>query len=165
MKSHNATVHKKILANTPIFRAARRSDISTQIRSVMLEKGLKNVDLADRLGVSEANISRWLRGNQNLSLDTLYQLADAVEEPLRLTLGAETTAAKSTSHDLYRDEGHDQQSETLVAAACAVGTSSNVVSFDAYAQLRARAQTNQGANFAVARSEIGLVDPEERLVN
>jgi transcriptional regulator with XRE-family HTH domain len=165
MREQNRTVHQEIQANMPVFRAARRSDISMQIRSAMLVKGLKNVDIADRLGVSEANVSRWLRGNQNLSLDTLYQLADAVEEPLMLTLGMETTAAKSDSHAHYRDEEADERSRPLSAAAYETEASSNVIHLSAYAQLRTQAQASRGVDFSVARSELGLIDPDERLAN
>lgn len=87
MKPNNADIKNKIQESSLIFQEARRSDISMQIRSKMIKKGLKNIDVAARLGVSEANISRWLRGNQNLSLDTIYQLADAVEEPLNIHIG------------------------------------------------------------------------------
>lgn len=95
MKHHNAGIRKKILADTPVFQAARRSDVVMQVRSKMCEKGLKNIDLAERLGVSEANISRWLRGNQNLSIDTIYQLADALDEPVRIKLGLDESAVQT----------------------------------------------------------------------
>lgn len=88
MKTHsNVEVRKTVERNGRLYSALRRSDIAMQFRQFMVSKGIRNVDLAERLGVSEANVSRWLKGNQNLSLDTLYQLSDALEEVLTLHLG------------------------------------------------------------------------------
>jgi transcriptional regulator with XRE-family HTH domain len=87
MKSRNATVRSQVEKNRKLFTAIRRSDVVMQLRSCMVAKDIRSVDIADRLGVSEANVSRWLRGNQNISIDTLYLLADAIEEPLTLTVG------------------------------------------------------------------------------
>ena len=85
MNTRNAELKKKIATNFAIFQSVRRADLAMQIRTKMLEKGLRSVDLAERLGVSEANVSRWLRGNQNLGIDTMHLLADALEVPLKIT--------------------------------------------------------------------------------
>jgi transcriptional regulator with XRE-family HTH domain len=87
MERSNSTIAKEVTENAALWRGVRRSDPTMQIRSRMREKGLKNSDLAQRIGVSEANISRWLRGNQNISIDNLYSLADAIEEPLTILFG------------------------------------------------------------------------------
>ena len=138
----------------------------------MAEKGLKSVDLAERLGVSEANISRWLRGNQNLSLDTMYKLADAVKEPLRVSIGHDEAAVSEVASESYVQENSDAAvviQEFEAAADClvedVVGQRSNVIDIAAYAQLRARTQTNRGDTFAVARSEFEISDLDDRMVN
>jgi transcriptional regulator with XRE-family HTH domain len=53
----------------------------------MIEKGLKANDIASRLGVPEAKVSRWLSGNHDIDIDTLYQITDALEEPLHISVG------------------------------------------------------------------------------
>jgi len=98
MQKHNESVRKAVEKSKKLYTAVRRSDVVIQVRQCMVAKGIKSVDLAQRIGVSEANISRWLKGNQNLGLDTLYLLADAVEEPLTITIGP-TKAASAHSVD------------------------------------------------------------------
>lgn len=87
MKSRNKEVRKAIEESAPIFKAVRRASFPVAVRSVMHRKGLVNQDIAERLNVTEKKVMRWLRGNKPLSIDTMYRLADAVEEPLNLFLG------------------------------------------------------------------------------
>lgn len=168
MKQRNTEVQKKINGDTSIFQAVRRSDFPLQIRSKMAEKGLKNVDVAERLGVSEANVSRWLRGNQNLGIDTMYRLADAVEESLIIVLGAQQTVGSANA------EGREQfPSDSLESQACvdpkAVVLQEEEVNCDKvvrmkdYATLRALRSAPQD-QFTRARSEPG-VELCERMVN
>lgn len=109
MTQSNSEIRQRILKNCEIFQPARRANVAQQIRGRMRDKGLKNVDVAERLGVSEANVSRWLRGNQNLHLDTLYLLADALQEPLSISVGmgrpwSSEIAEASTSQQEFVDE-------------------------------------------------------------
>jgi transcriptional regulator with XRE-family HTH domain len=78
----NANIAEKIAASRRLLSAARRADTAFLFKSQMIEQNLKNTDIAARLGVSPANVSRWLRGDQNLSLDTLHALADALQRSL-----------------------------------------------------------------------------------
>jgi transcriptional regulator with XRE-family HTH domain len=84
---NNFDIAKEIAEDAEVFSYTRRAAPIFEVRRIMALKGLKNIDLAERLGVSEANISRWLRGDQNLKLDTLYSLADAVQEKLDMCFG------------------------------------------------------------------------------
>lgn len=171
MKPRNADVQKKIQAETPIFQAARRSDVVMQIRSQMVERGLKNIDLAERLGVSEANVSRWLRGNQNLSLDTLYLLADALEESLIVAIGLKRAqVANDTGNNCAKDEGEFPTADVELAAEAPLGDSddearSNIVYIREYASLRTRVQCTRNGGFVAARSEFGIADFDDRMVN
>ncbi len=169
MKSRNEIIRQSIEEATPIFRAARRADIALQIRSKMHEKGLKNRDIAERLGVSEANISRWLRGNQNLSVDTIYQLADALEEPVEVIVGT-ADAASTAREDVSQCEdmsGWEARQE-LEAAAAALGSdlpsfgrTGRVYSLESYRSLQ---QVGIGGQaFASATCGFGIsVHEEER---
>jgi len=162
MKSRNAEVHDRIFENTPIFQAARRSDIAMQIRSKMVEKGLKSVDLAERLGVSEANISRWLRGNQNLRLDTLYQLAEAIEERLRVTIGFEevATAIQSTEPHCQKLINDIASKQDIIVNRDFISERDNVFHLADYTKMRTQTQAKGGSTFAPARSESGVSSPE-----
>lgn len=167
MKSSNAEILKKIRENTPIFQGARRSDIAMQIRGKMAEKGLKNVDIAERLGVSEANVSRWLKGNQNLSLDTLYQLADAVSEPLNIMVGSlesatvgegfteDVTFTCSVKASAFAPEISVEPAKNFVRSSC------NIIELSVYAQMRSQIRKSESKTFAVARSESGIGEYEE----
>lgn len=90
MTNRNQIVRESIEENFDMFYGARLLDFALRVRRKMAEKDLKVGDVAARLGVSDANVSRWLRGDQNLQLKTLFQLADALEEPLNLSIGAPT---------------------------------------------------------------------------
>ena len=50
--------------------------IVDRIHEILKAKGLKQKDLALRLGKKESEISRWMRGTHNFTIDTLI----AIEE-------------------------------------------------------------------------------------
>ena len=104
MNTHNAELKKKIATNFAIFQSVRRADLAMQIRTKMLEKGLRSVDIAERLGVSEANVSRWLRGDQNLGIDTMHLFADALEVPLKITFSESSAISKEALAQPDQDE-------------------------------------------------------------
>jgi len=56
--------------------------IVDRIHDVLQEKGLKQKDLALRLGKSEAEISKWMRGTHNFTIDTLVSIEDALDAPM-----------------------------------------------------------------------------------
>lgn len=159
MKSRNSEVHKNIVSHTAIFQTVRRSDFPMQIRAKMLEKGLKNIDIAERLMVTEANVSRWLRGNQNLSIDTLYQLADAIEEPLTLVIGsqAKKVEIKKTEYERVDDEGEasliDVVMEDRPERMGHNSRSQNVFEFNKYAHLRKKIPVRGRTDFSIAQVE------------
>ncbi|MDD5821193.1 MAG: helix-turn-helix transcriptional regulator [Prevotella sp.] len=75
---------------------ARRSvDLSFQIvdriHEILLAKGLKQKDLASMLGKSEAEISRWMRGTHNFTIDTLISIEHALGSPILKVVGKEET--------------------------------------------------------------------------
>ena len=83
----NFEIAKQIQEDAEVFSYSRRAAPVFEIKRIMMEKGLKNIDLAERLGVTEQNVSRWLKGDQNLKLDTLYLLADAIQEKFLIAFG------------------------------------------------------------------------------
>ena len=56
--------------------------IVDRIHDILQEKGLKQKDLALRLGKSEAEISKWMRGTHNFTIDTLVSIEDALGAPV-----------------------------------------------------------------------------------
>lgn len=53
--------------------------IVDRIHDILQEKGLKQKDLALRLGKSEAEISKWMRGTHNFTIDTLVSIENALD--------------------------------------------------------------------------------------
>lgn len=56
--------------------------IVDRIHAILEEKGLKQKDLAERLGKSEAEISKWMRGTHNFTIDTLVAIETALDAPI-----------------------------------------------------------------------------------
>ena len=56
--------------------------IVDRIHEILVEKGLRQKDLAQRLGKSEAEISKWMRGTHNFTIDTLVSIEDALDAPI-----------------------------------------------------------------------------------
>ena len=56
--------------------------IVDRIHDILDEKGLKQKDLATRLGKSEAEISKWKRGTHNFTIDTLVSIEAALGAPI-----------------------------------------------------------------------------------
>lgn len=154
MKKSNATIFQQLQEETGIFRAARRSDVVMKIRLKMTEKGLRNVDLAERIGVSEANISRWLKGNQNLSIDTIYLLADAIEEPLSIELGR---AADVLTHEMHHGShcGEACNAEYIEDEVGDLCVGETVIALRAYAKIRPESPLQRFA-FKGSKANIGL---------
>ena len=53
--------------------------IVDRIHDILEERGLKQKDLALKLGKSEAEISKWMRGTHNFTIDTLVSIEDALD--------------------------------------------------------------------------------------
>ena len=56
--------------------------IVDRIHEILDEKNLKQKDLAALLGKKEAEISRWMRGTHNFTIDTLVSIEAALEAPV-----------------------------------------------------------------------------------
>ena len=65
--------------------------IVDRIHEILKEKGLKQKDLAMRLGKKESEISRWMRGTHNFTIDTLIAIEDALGEPIIAVCHPEVT--------------------------------------------------------------------------
>jgi DNA-binding Xre family transcriptional regulator len=136
MSQHSKHVERVNRAQATLT-ASRRADVAFLFRSLMVAAELKNVDLANRLGVSEANVSRWLRGNQNLSLDTMHAICDALDAHLILDVRS----------------GLESVTELENWEPAPVGTMC-VYDLCAYRELRQSKNRNTGTLFAKPMSEL-----------
>lgn len=57
------------------------------LRKIMKEKQLNQTKLAERLGVTRATISIWLKRPESLKLSQITDIANAVEENPRSIIG------------------------------------------------------------------------------
>lgn len=64
----------------------RRVDLTflivDRIHSILEEKGLKQKDLASMLGKKESEISKWMRGTHNFTIDTITSIENALGIPI-----------------------------------------------------------------------------------
>lgn len=65
--------------------------IVDRIHEILKAKDLKQKDLALRLGKKESEISRWMRGTHNFTIDTLIAIEDALGEPIIAVCHPEVT--------------------------------------------------------------------------
>lgn len=56
--------------------------IVDRIHEILQAKGLKQKDLALLLGKKEAEISKWMRGTHNFTIDTLVSIEQALGAPI-----------------------------------------------------------------------------------
>lgn len=56
--------------------------IVDRIHSISEEKGLKQKDLASMLGKKESEISKWMRGTHNFTIDTITSIENALGTPI-----------------------------------------------------------------------------------
>ena len=56
--------------------------IVDRIHQILEEKGLRQKDLAELLGKSEAEISKWMRGTHNFTIETLVSIEIALNAPI-----------------------------------------------------------------------------------
>ena len=56
--------------------------IVDRIHEILTEKGMKQKDLAMLLGKKEAEISKWMRGTHNFTIDTLVSIENVLRAPI-----------------------------------------------------------------------------------
>lgn len=70
----------------------RRVDLSflivDRIHNILEEKGLKQKDLAHLLGKKESEISKWMRGTHNFTIETITTIENVLGTPILQVAGA-----------------------------------------------------------------------------
>ena len=77
-----------------------RFDLAGQILSLRLDAGVTQQQLAERSGISQADISRYERGLGNPTRATIDALAVALGAHLELVRNSESVGAISTDYEL-----------------------------------------------------------------
>ena len=72
-KKVTSAIHRKINLSIQIV---------DRIHTILTSKGLKQKDLADLLGKKEAEISKWMRGTHNFTIETLASIEEVLGEPV-----------------------------------------------------------------------------------
>ncbi len=56
--------------------------IVDRIHEILVERSLRQKDLALMLGKSEAEISKWMRGTHNFTIETVVAIEEALQAPV-----------------------------------------------------------------------------------
>lgn len=69
----------------------RRVDLSflivDRIHTVLEQRGLRQKDLASMLDKKESEISKWMRGTHNFTIETISQIEKVLGEPILQVVG------------------------------------------------------------------------------
>ena len=80
-------IFEKILERIPSYqkRMTRISvDIGAQIFEYMKAEGINQRQLADKLGKKESEISKWLNGSHNFTIETIAKIEDVFDKDIVL---------------------------------------------------------------------------------
>ena len=61
--------------------------IVDRIHAILEERGLKQKDLANMLGKKESEISKWMRGTHNFTIDTISSIVNVLGHPILQVAG------------------------------------------------------------------------------
>ncbi|AZI20419.1 MULTISPECIES: helix-turn-helix domain-containing protein [Chryseobacterium] len=78
-------IFKKILDETPLetkIFVEKYSDLIIRINQILRDKGISQKELAEGMDKKPAEISRWLSGNQNITLKSIAKLEAELGEPI-----------------------------------------------------------------------------------
>lgn len=69
----------------------RRVDLSflivDRIHTILEERGLRQKDLASMLDKNESEISKWMRGTHNFTIETISQIEKVLADPILQVVG------------------------------------------------------------------------------
>lgn len=84
MKNKQDWFNQKVASVSPeiMSEVQMSADIIARIDDILKKKNMTQRDLAQRMGKSEAMVSRWITGFPNFTLRSLAQLSVALGEPL-----------------------------------------------------------------------------------
>ncbi|MBQ3835262.1 MAG: helix-turn-helix transcriptional regulator, partial [Elusimicrobia bacterium] len=71
-----------------------------QFRNIMIERNIRQQDLANKLNVGQTMISQWLTGTRNPNLNTIKRLASALNIPMQYFIEDTNTNKKIKSNNI-----------------------------------------------------------------
>lgn len=85
----SSIIEKRRAAVAPQVR--RRVEMSfmivDRIHAILQERGLKQKDLANMLDKKESEISKWMRGTHNFTIETIMAIEQALGTPILQVVG------------------------------------------------------------------------------
>ena len=94
MKRSSILENRRRLVNPEIRESVDLSfQIVDRIHEILTAKGMKQKDLAMLLGKKEAEISKWMRGTHNFTIDTLVTIENALQAPIMKVIHQEEVMA------------------------------------------------------------------------
>lgn len=83
MRRSSVLEQRRKLVNPEVRQSVDLSfQIVDRIHEILTEKNLRQKDLAILLGKKEAEISKWMRGTHNFTIDTLVSIEKALNAPI-----------------------------------------------------------------------------------
>lgn len=76
----------------------KRQEIVAKLTQARLEKGLSQAQLAEIVGMQRSNICRIENGGQNLSLDLLIKITDALGKDISVLLEEKSVEMSNVYH-------------------------------------------------------------------
>lgn len=109
--------------------------IGRLIYQIRQERGLTQAAFAKKLGTSQSAVNRIEHGNQNLSLDTLGRISDALHRPI-VTLGTEGVNLRiDGGHELKGEVTLKKSKNAAVALLCASLLNEGVTRFKSFPRI------------------------------
>lgn len=81
--------------------------IVDRIHEILGSQGLKQKHLAERLGKSEAEISKWMRGTHNFTISTLSAIEHALDAPIISVISSKYSLPEDTPHTMVAEDIHN----------------------------------------------------------
>jgi len=109
--------------------------IGTLIAQIRQERGLTQAEFAKRLNTSQSAVNRMERGKQNLSLETLGRVSDALNKQLISLAGGAVNLRIAGGHELHGSISLKRSKNAAVALLCASLLNYGVTKFKSFPRI------------------------------
>lgn len=109
--------------------------IGTLIAQIRQERGLTQAEFAKRLNTSQSAVNRMERGKQNLSLETLGRVSDALNKQLISLAGGAVNLRIQGGHELHGSITLKRSKNAAVALLCASLLNYGVTRFKSFPRI------------------------------
>ena len=70
--------YKKSLPQREFGKMVYMLDLARSLKSILKQRGISQKELAKKVGASEPEVSRWLNGRHNFTLNTVFKICNAL---------------------------------------------------------------------------------------